>query len=87
MSQTVQERVDALRKKLQGIVGEKEWCTTPLMVSAALPFLIGILVYIIKPSYIMSSDGAVSWSAFLLWTVGLSAIGWAGVAGYSYLTE
>lgn len=84
---TVQDRVDELRKKLQGILGEKEWCTTPVMVAAALPFLVGILMYLIKPAAVVAADGAISWSAFLLWTLGVSAVGWAGIAGYSYFTE
>ena len=87
-----QNRIDKLQDDLQTIsineninINEKStWCVSyEMMISIAAPIITLLVLYFWSPSFVMS-DGKLSWSKVLMYTVGVSVLVWGSVYLYNY---
>jgi uncharacterized membrane-anchored protein len=84
-------QIEKLKKNISGVesnVSKKEKCfPTTTVVAIAAPFVAGLGLYMIQPSFVQKQEGGKyvrDSKKMLLWTLGLSMVVWIALFLFTY---
>jgi heme/copper-type cytochrome/quinol oxidase subunit 2 len=80
---TFKETLNRIDKEIEC---QNSCISTLTIVAIAMPFIIWLLLFFIKPSFVKNELNERSTKKVVTWTVILTAISWAILFGYSYFT-